>query len=910
MTKPKLAYQNMQSADSFGRKITQKMHPGGATSVSPARSDPGRTEPAPAVMSSCGETTNNRSGVALVLVLGFLAILTLMAVTFAISQRTERLVSRSHLEQVKTEMLLETALARALTQIEELVGSDPYPDRLFYHSTNGLSGAFDIDVWDFIPSVIDQQHASFPSIYGPWRDPQTARWTDTPSGDGRIAFYAVETSGFIDAHVPMDTPRGPGFSPAEIRPVPEVGDNDQLYTTIRTDWFRLFDQPELALAHSNVNPDYLFPFSFSPPEWDTIPVVLDQANDGVYRYVNQDGREDQLSVPTTSGWANQATPVDVPNWLSAYGRGEDTEYRLNLDTHNGDLAHIFRGNWMDMLDHFSNDASLFPGTNPSTSNIENPWDTLEIVSRAMCDLFGQYNIGKGAINTFWSDRFRSDFAFGTNENDEDDGNYQGRFPYLQPGLYITQIWAEGMEYDPQFDEDGEPILGTQIWIDAELEFANLFDFPIDLTMMRPLYRLDIRTFPSGSPFTGKWGWIAGGMLTEESQLANQIHIVDGDNPNIRFIRNQAGQFGNNRYLPASFSAALGNQPTLGPGQVTRISFSFLLDFDPLTVDNVRVFNRIGAVVRQVGPRGRYIHLNYANIQPGHEYRRLWWQTNGAGEYRYQADDPRLFFGGLRNPVPTSYAFVFDPGTPLGQDWFALGQDTSGQPGRDGTRKFYSVNYPNPSGTTDYPILDSVSHIGRQSLSNNRQWTTIPLVGSDPLAVDVARYFVMKPESYTNRQGRININSPFENVIASGFMAANTNMDGSGTNALTEADARSLAQLIIQNRPAGGYTNTVDVWRSATRAQWGNRFSPSKDKFQTEEVIARSMHLFTTRQQIYTVFLTAQELAAGEPSAESRAMAVVWRDPFRTDGQGRVLKPDDPGYNDGRHRVRVLSYRKL
>ncbi|MFO8089356.1 MAG: hypothetical protein R6U13_05930 [Desulfatiglandaceae bacterium] len=60
-----------------------------------------------------------KKGIALVVVLGFLAVLTLMAVGMAISMRTERLASRSYLDMVKARLYCESALADSMSFLEE-----------------------------------------------------------------------------------------------------------------------------------------------------------------------------------------------------------------------------------------------------------------------------------------------------------------------------------------------------------------------------------------------------------------------------------------------------------------------------------------------------------------------------------------------------------------------------------------------------------------------------------------------------------------------------------------------------------------------------------------------------------------------------------------------------------------------
>src|SRR6056297_742164 len=60
-----------------------------------------------------------RKGIALVIVLGFLAILTLIAVGMAISMRTERLASNSYMDMVQARMFCQSALAYSMQDMED-----------------------------------------------------------------------------------------------------------------------------------------------------------------------------------------------------------------------------------------------------------------------------------------------------------------------------------------------------------------------------------------------------------------------------------------------------------------------------------------------------------------------------------------------------------------------------------------------------------------------------------------------------------------------------------------------------------------------------------------------------------------------------------------------------------------------
>lgn len=80
-----------------------------------------------------------RAGIALILVLGFLSILIIMAVGFAISMRVERLVARTSLDHIKSRQLGEAALARVVWDINRNVGDQMVPE----WSSDWIGGVFE-----------------------------------------------------------------------------------------------------------------------------------------------------------------------------------------------------------------------------------------------------------------------------------------------------------------------------------------------------------------------------------------------------------------------------------------------------------------------------------------------------------------------------------------------------------------------------------------------------------------------------------------------------------------------------------------------------------------------------------------------------------------------------------------------
>jgi len=67
-----------------------------------------------------------KSGAALVIALGFLAVLTIMVIAFSLMTRSERLAARSYLTSAQTRQLLHTALSKSMQEID-LAANTNYP---------------------------------------------------------------------------------------------------------------------------------------------------------------------------------------------------------------------------------------------------------------------------------------------------------------------------------------------------------------------------------------------------------------------------------------------------------------------------------------------------------------------------------------------------------------------------------------------------------------------------------------------------------------------------------------------------------------------------------------------------------------------------------------------------------------
>lgn len=170
--------------------------------------------------------TERRAGIALVIVLGLLAVLTLFAVSFSISMRTERIAARSFSEAVGARYLIDAALADVMTvQIPGAMQNRLYPPWEVYpfpigsmsnHFLNGM-------VSNYVSGVTLKAA----------RGADTPAWIDlrNPNDNnrflGQYTFLAVNHSGLLDANTVgayegNSYPRNYGNDPGEVRFHPSV----------------------------------------------------------------------------------------------------------------------------------------------------------------------------------------------------------------------------------------------------------------------------------------------------------------------------------------------------------------------------------------------------------------------------------------------------------------------------------------------------------------------------------------------------------------------------------------------------------------------------------------------------------------------------------------------------------------
>lgn len=160
---------------------------------------------------------SGKRGVAIVIVLGLIAVLMMMAVAFSIHMRIERTGAANYRYGVQARHMVYAGLANAIRDIDDLM-TDASDKAIIYpkwdvEASQGTGG---------VASVLSSSSAAY--IPEPLKDVarrKTAKWnTITDINDiqrGRYAFVIVNSSGLLDVNQVGGLARGGGSDPGEIQ---------------------------------------------------------------------------------------------------------------------------------------------------------------------------------------------------------------------------------------------------------------------------------------------------------------------------------------------------------------------------------------------------------------------------------------------------------------------------------------------------------------------------------------------------------------------------------------------------------------------------------------------------------------------------------------------------------------------
>ena len=274
---------------------------------------------------------------------------------------------------------------------------------------------------------------------------------------------------------------------------------------------------------------------------------------------------------------------------------------------------------------------------------------------------------------------------------------------------------------------------------------------------------------------------------------------------------------------------------------------------------------------------------------------------------WQVDDPRINYEwNLKN------AAAFTPTDPSAQAWHLVGTAKSMTHPATLTPPLSALTSQNagtrkPSERTEMyvrnrDVLPTVGELGYLLYRKDRPWQTISLLGSNALPV-LDRFTVLTNAAH----GVVSINSFNTNVLASAFfglpMERYPGQPGAPTLGLV--DARKVAALIVAKMPANGYANLsdlklIDIGTPLVPATLSSQFvdtsvpgndAPGMDAMTRESFIRTTASLLGVRQNLFTLILAGQALSdnGAEVVGEQRAVALVWRDPYKdASGKNRMF----------------------
>lgn len=193
-----------------------------------------------------------RDGIALVIVLGFLTVLTIMAVAFAVAMRTERLAANVSLHGIRARHLTHAALAQATSTLDASLRNN----QLVYPTVSGVAstGSDSLN-----PPLLDSSATSASGRYVPAAmlpgASAAGQWIDVLEGSvlvGRTAYVAVDCAGLLDISRIGGSARDVGASPAEIQLnttlVPTINNVAQFLASRGNTWKRFESIPDLMAA--------------------------------------------------------------------------------------------------------------------------------------------------------------------------------------------------------------------------------------------------------------------------------------------------------------------------------------------------------------------------------------------------------------------------------------------------------------------------------------------------------------------------------------------------------------------------------------------------------------------------------------------------------------------------------------
>ena len=278
----------------------------------------------------------SRSGVALILCLGILSIMTILSVAFAISMRVERMAARNFVNGVRAEHLIQVSFGRAIEHIHTSMREPVvrvYPD--WSYNTQWKSDAMcslDANSADVDDMITGEVSNAIPAGYLMNQARQlTPQWITNEIKRGRIAFIVVNTSGTLDANFVSGTQRVASLSPYEIdiSGLPEFLDPDTTtFVSEREDHIRFETMSEISGLSSAIEEPVqnLSFFSFDPGP-DSVFLTVNSSPSDWWTYIDTDRPPARLGTREAINYLHDKFDINsITNYPAYHDQGNPNAY--------------------------------------------------------------------------------------------------------------------------------------------------------------------------------------------------------------------------------------------------------------------------------------------------------------------------------------------------------------------------------------------------------------------------------------------------------------------------------------------------------------------------------------------------------------------------------------------------------
>lgn len=250
-------------------------------------------------MKTYASNESARRGVALIIVLGLLAIMTLLTISFSIAMRIERLAARNYANSVRARNLIHAGAIRAMDEVVETMRAPAANSFNSYPDFSSKQGAPDAMVSTTGPSPRNPTYCrniftgeirkSIPSSL--WKDIESVtnrcEWIRLSQGTnvvGRYAYLVVNTSGLIDGNYAGGDARwwSTNVSELDLSLLPEFGSSNavQKFVQERKKYRRFESAAEISSmingGGTGRTAPSLFCYSFDPDR-DVYATAYNQA---------------------------------------------------------------------------------------------------------------------------------------------------------------------------------------------------------------------------------------------------------------------------------------------------------------------------------------------------------------------------------------------------------------------------------------------------------------------------------------------------------------------------------------------------------------------------------------------------------------------------------------------------------